>query len=419
MGNLLAQGSEGIKKAMEEADKLGITLSQKQLKAAENFNDEMLRVKSVMLGVRNMIAGRVLPVITRQLRAFQLWWREGRNAERALRVLKITAFFTALVMARIITASVIKQVTIFTRGIWAMVRGLRAANVAASITALKIAAIFAAVALVILVIEDLIGFAQGKDSVIGRLLGDSKLARDLKAALLDTAKAAKDAWAEIGPALRESWRELKPALGELGTAIKPLIGPAFRTAVQSMVFSFKALAWVIRITADLIKLQIKSWKSFSSVANVVVGALGLIAKGLGGITNAGKTALGVMDRILGRDTSLKNLGEIQKRVQQSYEVQVSPTGQPVLPGLFQPSPALAFAGAPGGGVGGAGMFAAPRQPTQDVTNTTVAPGAVNLTVMASGDPQQIARAVSNRMKREIGKTFTNASRDLKRPPAGQ
>jgi hypothetical protein len=80
MGVLLAQGGDGIRKATKEAKALGIVLSDKQLKDAENFNDEMLRVKSIMTGIRNTIASRVLPVLNRQLRAFQMWWREGNNA---------------------------------------------------------------------------------------------------------------------------------------------------------------------------------------------------------------------------------------------------------------------------------------------------------------------------------------------------
>ncbi len=403
MGVLLDQGSEGIRKAMREADKLGVVLSAKQLKAAENFNDEMLRVKSVMIGIRNAIASRVLPVLTKQLRAFQMWWREGRNAENAMKALKLVAIFTSLVIGRMITGAVIKQVTFFVRGIWASVQAVRALGVAANLAALKVTAIFAAFILIGLIIEDLVAFAQGRDSVIGRLLGDSSLAKELRDALLNLAREAKKAWSEIGPALKQAWLDVQPALQTIKTEIGPLVGPAIRGGVKLLVGQIKAMAVALRITADLIKFQISSWKGFAIAAAAVIKVLSFIAKSMRDITHAATTAAAAIGAVTGRSkagTALSAGVEAAQRAAQGVRGTFDSTGQQVATGLFQPAPALAFA---------AGTTA----------TANVAPGAVQVNVTASGDPAAIARTVQAVTEKQIKKTFTNASRELKPPPRGQ
>lgn len=426
MGVLLDQGSEGIKKAMMEADKLGIVLSGKQLKAAENFNDEMLRVKSVFLGVRNMIAGRVLPVLTRQLRAFQLWWREGNNAERALRALKGIAFFAAIAMGRIITGMVIKQVAAFTKGVWALVRGLNAANLAATVTALKITAIFAAIGLVILIIEDLIGFAQGKDSLIGRILGPTSLAKDLREALLKAWRDIKEAWGEMKPQLVAAWEELKPHLKEIGRLIKPLIGPAFKIAIYAIITAIRSLSFwiqagitqirVLKTAYDTILGSIKSLAKWLGIdlAGAAAAASRAWKIGVAGILGAlapliyaFKKAIALKNAVFGivekaeTGAASSAVGIMDKLLPQTEKTS---TGSPVMTGLFQPAPVAAFAG---GGVGNRNI------------NTTVSEGAVKMTVNATGDPQAIAAAVNRETIRGLNKVFTAASRDLVRPPSGQ
>lgn len=425
MGVLLDQGSEGIKKAMAEADKLGIVLSGKQLKAAENYNDEMLRVKSIMLGIRNTIAGRVLPVLTRQLRAFQLWWREGKNAERALRALKLIAFFTSLVLARIVTGAIVKQVKLFTQGIWAMVRSLKAANAAAAITAIKVTAIFAAIALVVLIIEDLIYFAKGHDSLIGRILGKSSLATELRDGLRSIGREAVKAWRELKPALLDAWMALKPALIEIGQRLKPLAGPAFKAAVYALIVAIQSMRATIVYASHSIKTfkailtsvtdSVKSlakWLGIdlSDAASKVgkawkIGMAGMLGA-LSPITYALEKVIALRNSVFGTDIGSLNLGKKTQELNQRIlgSVDLSPTGQPVVGGLFQPAPVAAFAGVGGGG--------------QQI-NSTISEGAVQMTVNASGDPQTVGKAVDERVRRSLSQLITSTARDLKKPPPGQ
>lgn len=58
---LLKDGRAGLMAAAEEADKLGYTLSEQAGKQAEEFNDNLTRLKQVVLGLSNQVAADLLP----------------------------------------------------------------------------------------------------------------------------------------------------------------------------------------------------------------------------------------------------------------------------------------------------------------------------------------------------------------------
>lgn len=462
----MLEGSKGIKVLIAEAKKLGKVLSKEQLKAAEKFNDEMLRVKAVLEGVRNTIASKVLPIFSKQLEAFRKWWVEGNNAERALRTLKLMAFFTGLVIARIVGASVLRNIKLFVQGIWAGVQALRAMGLAGAVAAIKIWAIIAAFVFVALAIEDLIAFAQGKDSVIGRILGPTSLAKDLKDALIGIGVAAKKAWKDLKPALLDAWKALKPALKELGEAMKPLAGPTFRAGVWLLVDSLKALAAGIEITAGSIKgmtwaftagvngmSKAVDWftlkweiaseniddalEDLKETAKEVAKALGIdlsvaagmvkmawdlslgdIIKGLGKVVNAVRSATALLAALTGQKVG-GITGGIETMVKRGRAVPAGApgVGMPLLPGGIHPAPHLLFMPPPTRalpGFGGAGVGA-----PQQAIGVEVAAGAIQLRVTAHGDPKQIAKEIATQVTAGINAAFTGASRDLVKAPRGQ
>lgn len=415
LNNTFMQGSEGIKKLIAEAEKLGVIMSKEQLQAAEKYKDAMLRLKQVTIGIRNELASKLIPTITKQVERFTRWWREGNNAERTLRRLKQAAIFTGIAVGFMITTSVIRKITLFVKGVWAGVTALRAMGTASLAAAWKVGLVVAAMAAVYLIVEDLVYFAQGKDSLIGRLLGDSKLADDLRKSLIDMAKAAKDAWAEIGPALAQSWEELKPALGELGAAIKPLIGPTFRAAVKMMVIQFQSLAFAIRVTADLIKNQITAWKGFVIGAKAVVKVLLFIKQSMTDISHAATSAASAIAAVTGRGKAGSALGAgataFQKAGAGVTTGSVIARQRAALPGVMRPAHMLPPVAATVGGPLAAG--------SQSTVNTNVASGAFAITIHAAGDASAIASEVNTQLTRNLKQVFTRASRDLKKPPAGQ
>jgi ribosomal protein L12E/L44/L45/RPP1/RPP2 len=59
----LNQGRDGIEELKNEADKLGITISQKTADAADRFNDNLQRLKAGATGLGNEIAAQLLPML--------------------------------------------------------------------------------------------------------------------------------------------------------------------------------------------------------------------------------------------------------------------------------------------------------------------------------------------------------------------
>lgn len=62
---LINDGAEGIRKLEKESDRLGITISNKTGEAAEEFNDNLERIKFVSVGLASTIAADLLPDMIR------------------------------------------------------------------------------------------------------------------------------------------------------------------------------------------------------------------------------------------------------------------------------------------------------------------------------------------------------------------
>ena len=460
----LLQGSAAIREQIAEAKKLGNVLSKDQLKAAEKFNDEMLRVKSILSGLRNIIAAKLLPAITKQLTAFRKWWVEGRNAERALRALKLVAIFTGIVIARLVGASVLRNIKMFVQGIWAGVQALRAMGVAGAFAALKIWAILAAVILVAAVIDDFIGFMQGRDSVIGRFFGDGKIGKELKKSIIDIGKALKAAWKDLKPALLDAWKAIKPAIDDLWKAIKPLIGPAFTLWIKGVIIYLKVVTfaskgvtvvvkemasafsaansklneWDVAISNSSWGKKIASeWKEANDATNATLNnmerevkaawkAIGDawdsanagITKGFDKVISGAKTVLSWLGIVTGKPNFSRlvkmAIGDVGRKVQLAQPAQTTSTGGPIMPGLLQP-----FGGLIGGPIQSFAAGPGFQPPPQSVT-ANIAAGAVPVTVnVPSGDPAAIAKAINAALPPAISEVFTKASRDLVKPPQGQ
>jgi hypothetical protein len=77
---LLNQGSSGIARLQEEARKLGIEISGKTAQAAEDFNDNLTRLKFTLEGLGNRVLAQVLPNLVKFTDELA---RAGQNAEKA------------------------------------------------------------------------------------------------------------------------------------------------------------------------------------------------------------------------------------------------------------------------------------------------------------------------------------------------
>jgi hypothetical protein len=244
----LKQGSKAVRGYMDEARRLGIVLSEKQLRDAEAFNDEMLRAKSVFIGVRNQIAVRLLPVLTRAMKDFKEWATEGDNLARALTTVKraaiaATAAFIALKAVKIGSAfaaalPALKTAVLLLGGV------ARAAAAAAAplIVPLALVAAFA------LAVEDLVRFARGEKSLIGELFGDTAEGQEVKDLLLEIGavfKGMRQTFKEFNLELLGLFRGLVKTFGRIVKALLPILLRVTIFLLRVVLLVSRLLAWAV------------------------------------------------------------------------------------------------------------------------------------------------------------------------------
>ena len=203
----LNQGADGIEAVMNQALALGIVMSEDATKASESFNDRIVEMKGVMMGLRNAIGVAVIPTLTSamesfvsmavQMRALFVSLQEGGDrvegslspliikvvdlASSMVTVVKAASKFIkemwrlrviqdSLKIGAIVAAMFALKVVLFTYVIPALaLTNLKMLILRASAIATQAAFIAGAIALT-LFLNDLWAFMNGHDSVIGRLI---------------------------------------------------------------------------------------------------------------------------------------------------------------------------------------------------------------------------------------------------------
>lgn len=75
---LLREGGDGIRKMRDEAHELGAVMSKELIEASDQYDDQMVRVRKTMQGLRNTIALSIMPTATRLLE----WFTDSVKAVR-------------------------------------------------------------------------------------------------------------------------------------------------------------------------------------------------------------------------------------------------------------------------------------------------------------------------------------------------
>jgi hypothetical protein len=184
---LAEEGAEGMQSLRNRARELGIVISEDAVKAAEQFSDEWTNVKAVILGVVFALGEELLPLFADLLKDLTKWVAENRKL--------------VILLAKV--AGAIGLITVVATGAIAVISalGLAWAFLNSQIFAVPIAigaaivALLAWIAILALIVDDIIGFTKGKDSVFGRFLqGMRTLANILAENLID---AFWNAWTII------------------------------------------------------------------------------------------------------------------------------------------------------------------------------------------------------------------------------
>lgn len=288
---LLNQGSKGIRKYAKEAHELGLVLDEKAAKQAEEYNDQLLRAKSVFLGVRNALAKELLPKLTDLLRRFQEWYRTGDNAKRVLQWIKVAALAAGAALAGLVAAKVIGGLRTLYSSALAGARALKALGTAGTLAHARLFLLAGLLLVIGLYIEDLYVFATGGESITGDWLGDTKEAEELKEILLDFGKAIMELWDTLKPALLDLWQAAKPLLRALWSAIKPLIPIFTEIAIAIITFVTKALTIIAKVLTWLISAGRTAINAIKIAWEKTTGALKAVWNG------AKKIVLGVFNAI--------------------------------------------------------------------------------------------------------------------------
>lgn len=195
-------GQAGLSKALQEllGELIGVTNNSESL--------------AKLIG-RTLAKG--VQLLTRGIR----WLKD--NADRLKPALKAVA----------IGLSVFKSAGILT-GIAKAILAFNKLSLAMTGPALKAVLIGGSLLLLGLAIEDLVAFVQGRESLIGDILGDGPEAEEFREILQS-----------IGEDLARTWEELKPALLAVWDSIKPLIPGLIRFIGQLTIVAVKLFRYFI------------------------------------------------------------------------------------------------------------------------------------------------------------------------------
>lgn len=184
-----AEGEGSIKAYREEARLLGFVISDEAAAASELFNDSMLRLRMVLIGVRNQIGIGLIPIFTRVIIRTWEWLASirgliGAHIDRVFErinaaVEKIVAQakdFDELIRGTIgwdtVLTSILSVLTTISaiKIAPALIVAVKGIIAIFSVAGIKFIAIGALIAGVVLVIQDLITYFRGGESVIGGLI---------------------------------------------------------------------------------------------------------------------------------------------------------------------------------------------------------------------------------------------------------
>jgi hypothetical protein len=208
MVNVLKQGSAAIMEQRREARELGIVLSTETARSSEVFINSWTRVQGAISGIKNLVGAELIPEVTAYMDMFRDWvmlnreWLKSnimktlrsmisgfkllipvvRNIHKAISGLIQSMGGLETVIKAVLTAMTIFTAMKFISGIGnltmaiagGLVTAFRTLGNAALMAQVKMAAIplaiGAAVVAVLLILEDLYAFFDGRDSLFGLLM---------------------------------------------------------------------------------------------------------------------------------------------------------------------------------------------------------------------------------------------------------
>lgn len=260
---LLNQGSAAIRAQMKDAKGLGIVLDTEAAKKAEKFQDQMLRAKSAISGVRNAIALELLPKLSSMLQRFADWIKQGDNLQRTVNGVK-TAF-------KVLGATLL------------------------AIQVFKLGPLGAALAVFGLIFKELSKSKEGMQALkdLGKAFGD--VVKPLAPIFLQIVTAIKPIIPVMASVITEVAKLLAFVLKELGPifiSVIKFIAKFFVMAVKGWIIIIKFLGKIWKAVVKAVRpFVIAIGKAFKFVGGVVTGVVSTISSAFRGLFNFIKPAI--------------------------------------------------------------------------------------------------------------------------------
>lgn len=377
---LLNKGSAAIAEISDEARKFGLVLDEATVKQGEEFMDGMKRLKGLLVGIKNEIGAALLPILNNAIAKFIDWARANRElisqnlklflgeVVKLLGKLMMFAKDAYQFIANLVEAFggfekvlkfVIKAMLLFLGlkltyalggiifGIMNTVKAFAMLGNAALLAQLKILAIplaiGAAIVAVGLIIEDIIAFFQGRNSVTGILVEKFKEAAPKILSFLGMLGDSIAAW------VMATGRKIIDAAGSMIAGVVAQFAEKFPTvysiiksnidlAVASVRFFAEAFKfvweWMMRISravnavmipiVNLFKTQAEQIRAFFTEVNTFIspvvevfkwwaeilqGIFAMLNKGVGKGLTAGLSAYAdILKSVTGIGTKALNVG---------------------------------------------------------------------------------------------------------------
>lgn len=226
---MLAQGSAGLAAMRQEARDLGV-MTEDTAKAAGDMVVNQIRLRRALTGLRDQIVGRLLPAMNETIPKLLAWMKANKellaqHVERAVR---------AITGAMAVLANLGGFIADITRRIASAFGDTAAAGFKLALIVTALVALFGlkavAIGLIVALTEDFIGFLQGKDSIIGRIVDRMRelrqefTKRDLswkEHPYLKFLQAVVKAWDN----LTDRFERLPPPLKSFVTTALPMLAP--------------------------------------------------------------------------------------------------------------------------------------------------------------------------------------------------
>lgn len=288
---LLQEGRAGIEKLTAEARRLGVTTAEDAKKSAQ-FNDEMNRIGRIVRSIATDVGATLLPIITEIAESVREWFFANREIVNQ----RLASFMKTLTNVAQTFWGILQRIT---AAVWAvleplggfetlmsaitggailfglakvgsLIMGIATAFKAVTLASAPVwilpAAIGAIAAAVVLLLEDLWGFANGADSVFADFL-----------------KWIGFSDAEIS-ALRDTFGEVFAVIGAVVEAVGPvfqtIFGGVVKMTIETVRASLMLLVKGVRFLAQLLTGDFSgAWETASGLIGGVFDAIGIAITG--------------------------------------------------------------------------------------------------------------------------------------------